>query len=139
MSTYFQSWRRKVGCATLVMACLLAGLWLRSVTIVDDVFIAPSRAALVMFSSERSRVGGSLDVSGAFTPLVQWSARPVSWENNSFGYVDDDYSLRWGGIDIGASSNQDFMFCVAPYWTIVLPLTLLSAYLILWTPKRRSG
>ena len=26
-----------------------------------------------------------------------------------------------------------------PYWSLILPLTLLSAYLILWPKQKRSG
>ncbi len=30
MREFFRGWRRKVGCVTLVMACGLMGLWIRS-------------------------------------------------------------------------------------------------------------
>jgi hypothetical protein len=29
--------------------------------------------------------------------------------------------------------------CMIPYWSIMLPLTLLSAYLILWKPRKRDS
>lgn len=36
MRDFFESWRRKVGCATLVMACVFAAGWLRSMSIADS-------------------------------------------------------------------------------------------------------
>jgi hypothetical protein len=39
MSTSFHGWRRKAGCALLVMACAFMGMWLRSFVVQDDIWI----------------------------------------------------------------------------------------------------
>ena len=37
MGEFFKGWRRKVGCVTLVMACVFAAGWVRSLAIFDVV------------------------------------------------------------------------------------------------------
>lgn len=39
MGEFFRGWRRKVGCLTLVMACLTMGGWIRSLFRTDEVMI----------------------------------------------------------------------------------------------------
>jgi hypothetical protein len=36
MGEYFKPWRRKVGCVTLIVACVFAAGWVRSFYVVDD-------------------------------------------------------------------------------------------------------
>ena len=41
MRELFRGWRRKVGLATLVMACLLMGAWARSYAVRDQIVPIP--------------------------------------------------------------------------------------------------
>jgi hypothetical protein len=57
-------------------------------------------------------------------------------------WVDDPdvtWHWRWCGIGSGKNSDgcEDISFWVIPYWSIVLPLAILSGYLILWKPRTK--
>ncbi|MDB5347365.1 MAG: hypothetical protein JWP89_5742 [Schlesneria sp.] len=55
-----------------------------------------------------------------------------------------EWSLGWGNFRIGEGRNANptanaIKFAFAPYWSMTLLLTLLSAYLILWKPRKRPS
>lgn len=95
MREFFNDWRRKAGCVALVMACVVAGMWLRSQFYYDGV---------------------------------------ISWDNE----VEDTVYSTNGSLHWSSVTREDLTirtFRSLPYWSIVLPLTLLSAYLLLWKPR----
>ena len=70
------------------------------------------------------------------------------WVTNSISRIEDPYSasgIEWHWRWVGIGSVKDMVACeesyyirlLIPYWLIVLPITLLSAYLILWKPRKR--
>lgn len=81
MPKFFHGWRRKLGCLTLLLACVFAVGWVRSPFIQDAIHI------------------------------------PCD---------DGDYFCEIG--------QQRISFIRVPYWSIVIPMTLLSAYLLLSKP-----
>jgi len=105
MFAIFEGWRRKAGVVTLVTACVLMGWWIRSLTSHDFIVIwelsITSECGEVLF--------GIRDVRFSKSP---------SWD-----------TVPYEGAHYGLQSGQQFG--VVPYWLIVLPLTLLSAYLLL--------
>jgi len=153
MGDFLHGWRRKSGVVTLVMAALLTGGWIRSLERSDIVAVnaRPWRycvqsvlghlclvrttpiADSPLFDFYLSKVEDTwnvlIDESG--TPqLVPGDSEVVGWSLEWYGF-----HLRDGMTD---RNSEPFRIgkCVIPYWSIVLPTILLSAYLILWPDKR---
>ena len=59
-------------------------------------------------------------------------AKDDSFWNDIFFAVDEN----WGPVYTGRLFR--YRRLVAPLWHLILPLTLLSAYLILWKPRKRA-
>jgi len=111
MGSYFKPMRRKIGVVTLLMACVFAGLWIRGELIYDE------------FSS-------------------------CSWVSSSWGLIFDNGQRtiqRFGSPPENYGGNsmrvmiegEDYVSEIAeiPHWIVVIPLTLLSAWLMLSTPR----
>ena len=158
MGEFFRGWRRKAGCVTLVMACIFVGAWARSLGTFDVINFPLGRDyAIAITSWENSfavRIGW--DQEDSWDELI-WVARDYDY----FGYTDPKSTfyrfkqpipdgsgcfVSWyllssaGGIGVtpnDQTSDRRMLFVIAPYWPIVLPMTLLSAYLLLFS-KRRS-
>jgi len=136
MGELFHGWRRKLGVVTLVMACVLMAGWIRSETIGDDITFRLGKCGHEI-RSERSRI----------TSISTW-VRDSRWlpENEwTTGFSPEvDSGSIWDRIGFlynvcennDADSNLSFQrLLMVPYWSIVIPLTLLSAYLLLGKPR----
>ncbi|MDB5345258.1 MAG: hypothetical protein JWP89_3635 [Schlesneria sp.] len=161
MREFFRGWRRKVGCLTLVLACVLATMWGRSLVYGDSVtvnrgtmtcdFVASFQGELKWIRSTASAPPSSSLLNGIPTPVT-----PRYVLSMDFRYVDGDETLMpiFGGSQIewdwrqkvlgfqygtGTVSGFRFWTCLIPYWSVVLPLALLAAYLILWKPRKRDS
>lgn len=118
MREVFKSWRRKAGCAALVMALVLAGGWIRSIayfdviwiTINDERYFACSVGERVAFSSEHSDLASG------------WMSAQID--------IDRARLL---------SSRFQWLYYSSPYWLLTIPLTIFSAYLILGKPRKRKA
>ncbi len=142
MKEFFQGWRRKIGVVTLVMACFFMAGWMRSLTL--------NECVMIQFRKEWSEEFASFDASLIWTSHRTTLASglfPVFYSNHR---SDDDgvwkrqlfVQWRWrllgfghGSDDGGAKSIRNLIIhtspstvTVVPYWSIVIPLTLLSAY-----------
>lgn len=151
MRELFRGWRRKVGSVTLVMACVLMGGWIRSLRVED----------LVLAS------GQAMTYHTSHNGLLQWdqithtSGQPVSpggetrrWEIRLLPHHDPVTSPMRESILVWRRQGLGFCAAVAeypnsagipcrreqviiPYWSLVVPLTLLSAYLMLVPSRKR--
>jgi hypothetical protein len=127
MRTFFYGWRRKAGVATLVVACMVMGMWLRSRDRNDWIGLsADYRLILLLHSSEGE----------------------IWWQTTQDPHDAPPYELLWWGSSQhglvpvlppieGDDSRAVPTVCV-PYWSVVIPLTLLSAFLILLPSGKRS-
>jgi hypothetical protein len=126
MHTFFHGWRRKAGVATLGLACVVMGMWIRSRFIADSFahsiayvdYYAASKEGRFSFAYLDTGQDGLPD-----GPTWVWIAAPIEPKNR-------------GAMPV------TFVFdtvCVVPCWAIVIPLTLLAAYLILWKPRKREA
>lgn len=142
MGDYFKGWRRKMGVATLALACIFMGLWMRSFSRGD--FLSSSNCQVVSF---RGRV---------------FLHRKAEFINLDFMYVSEDdrhtsdayndphfahlWQWRWFGFAFGESvvdvvatdgtqSKERQLQYFVPYWSIVIPLTLVSGWLLLSKSK----
>lgn len=118
MSHFFKGWRRKAGCAALVLACGLMIANVRSYMISDCLFfpIGDELGAITSLRGgldfktlkvSRERLGGR---------LLHWTAQPVLKNMRRNPLFDHTVS----------------------YLTLVVPATLVSAYLCLWKPRKRE-
>lgn len=133
MNTFFRGWRRKTGCLTLVMALAVMSMWIRS-AYVKDVFIPPRWVGLnaALFSLEHSIAYQHFNAT-VTPPEPFWVSFPIT--GSEINAAGDRWKWRCNGF--GYISNSEGYCLMAPYWCFAVPLTMLSACLILWTPRKR--
>jgi hypothetical protein len=111
---FFKGWRRKAGLVTLALAMVLTAGWMRSTLYYDQFFMQVPRGVLHYVCSENGRI-------------VVESPADRFWDDESFALYSGPIDYQWERVGI-------------PYWSLVLPLTLLSAWLILAKqPKSKTG
>jgi len=142
MGGYFKPWRRKIGVVTLVMACVLMVGWVRSLSGLDS-FLWPSGTG---------RVFGLMSTDQYFGCGVRdsvWKQEPLGfprWHTGEFRSVnqwideipDKSWQFRQVNFAVIHSKGENTTICFTPYWSIVIPLTLLSAYLLLPKPRKSN-
>jgi hypothetical protein len=94
MLGFFCGWKRKTGCVTLAVACVFAGLWVRSLSLDEHI----EAGSLILMSSE-----------GRLSQLKSVVIYEGSRASTVFQSV---WSIR--------------------YWSITIPLTVASAWLLLF-------
>lgn len=158
MREFFKSWRRKAGCISLAMACVFMAGWFRSNKFVDTLTFCrnPGRTAYaiqssrqgICWSKEQQKLPGSLMNHKLFTSSAFSNGTVHSLDTR---FESSKWRWRWWGFDFGENqydqekasqlgadySPRVWIVWIIPYWSIVLPLTLLSACLLLG--KSRSA
>ena len=144
MGDFFHGWRRKIGVVMLVLACVFAVGWVRSIIVADIISWANRINTYDLFISAEQQLSWqtTYDVEG-----LQIITLPA-WQSSTLDYTvpdnDDDQTIwRWRilGFELGefppqmTGDSSLARFCSFPYWSIVIPLTLLSAYLLLSQPR----
>jgi hypothetical protein len=149
MHTFFHGWRRKAGVASLVMACGLSSAWLRSVTYQDTLTMSSSEDSqtLLVSSAQHLIIARVSGASASSTPF--WMSRNLEgghgWlftaaDNLKIYHGFHGQSFRFGtSVSSWASKPVSFTTLHFPYWSLAIPLTLLSAYPILWKPRKRAA
>ena len=137
MREFFEGWRRKVGCVTLVMACVFAAGWVRSFRVEDG----------ISFPTGDPNIGALVSVNGEIG-LIQWYDDDNLWPDGAVPQVASTpfppatpTSLGtwiWCCCGLGVKGWLEHRYYVISYWSIVIPLTLLSAYLLLWKPRPKE-
>ncbi len=135
MSEFFRGWRRKVGVLALGFAVLATLGWVRSLTIHDSIEIAFESRAISIASQ-----AGTIDWQikqwhNNFGPneTFQWNTTPtdpriprVLWLRTiQSDMIFNGKKLAWSGHGTRI-----------PYWMCVLPLTAVSAFLLLTKPRK---
>jgi len=114
MGDFFRPWRRKAGCVLLVMALPLMALWVRSDILFDQIFVR-----------------GNLLLSNSGCIVWNWQgwggpdSHITHWYSDTASPFSEDWYIGADGVRL-------------PYWSIIIPLTLLSAVLILWPQRKLS-
>ena len=145
MGEFFKGWRRKAGLVTLAMALAFMMLWFRSYLIKDFVEAGASDNSHQFVTTD----GGDIVWARYRSDLL--IGQPVQWSWKSVAYRRRPFTLP-EGWQISAQRTilgAEFMTMQretttissrrVPYWTLVLPLTLLSAWLILIKPRKAKG
>ena len=144
MREFFRGWRRKVGCVTLSLACMAMGAWIRSLVVKDEISVRKNVGITTHFISNRSRLGWksvTIDdpLSTNFT-INFYFAKPAK-EDDFYRGHDVRWKWRWRccGFEFGRFTPNGPRWAediwIVPYWSIVTPLTLISAFLLLKKPK----
>jgi hypothetical protein len=147
MLEFFKGWRRKAGCMTLVLACVFACGWVRSLYVIDSIGIETGKDTREDFiSTHHSFFWGRLHG-------YPWPGKTF-WitlsHANSGSLSLDEYlinaqfrcSWRWGGFGSGSYGSKDpsmfrGTFWMVPYWSLTVLLLVLSGSLLVTKP--RSG
>ncbi len=142
MGEFFKGWRRKTGLVTLAMACVLMAGWMRAAVTVDTYPLTRQEAI----------VSGDGHVTAVFArrhgPEYWYMAFTKRVDGGPGGSLKWEQRWRWTvagvecGVDIllvNGTEMDEAKWCRIPYWEIVLPLTLLSAWLILIKPRKAKG
>ena len=146
MGEFFKPVRRKIGVVTLVTAGVFMAGWVRSGSEFASVCVSV-RNSLFIITSSNGSVGcyefrGS-DISGLkSTPFPswgkpflgdfpEWANNPlITWRLRGLGFGVSQKPLQIGGHEVSVK--------LVPYWSITIPLTLLSAFLILSKPRKSN-
>lgn len=154
---YFKPLRRKIGVFTLLVACVVSVGWMRSLARRDSISFGPmlvtSNAGAMTVLRKNFR---NARPSNAPTPLFQWSSYVADARQNpligrKFEKPDDywtAYAVDWqtngAGFHFGMGRKNSWpdhwrvYLTVVPYYSIVIPLTLFSAWLLLSKPQPKS-
>ncbi len=125
MHTFFHGWRRNAGCILLVLACVLACLWVRSQDVLEQ----------LCFRYPGFAIGHACGV-------VFVSAMP---SNPNQRFVAFQWVNNYGKVVKRQGHSTAYPICVhssggyIAYLVLILLTTLLSAYLILWKPRKREA
>lgn len=127
MCEFIKGWRRKAGLGTLALACVFVGGWLRS----RDTYDVISLTAFGRFNVVESELGRirwlACDHDQSEWQELGW--RSHSRNEPSWRYVvHTEIAMRYLGKHAWAFGLN--------YRLIVLPLTLLSVWLILEKPRK---
>lgn len=148
MPTSFKPMRRKIGVLTLVMACVFMAGWVRSKSKFENLEIPLGETAYAYGVTSK---GGGIDVYrvAGMEPAGEWiySSRPAPLDENGHpklatpweSHHEIEWRWDWAGFHVGVSRwnrmNWQIESCMIPYWSIVIPLTLISAWLLLSRPR----
>ena len=136
MSRYFRPWRRTFAVVTLAIACLLAAGWVRSTFLVDNPYCPVGPLETIAILSQDSSIGVVImknDLPGGVPSTCGWETREFQsiqkYVSNWGGWRS--YFLGIGYMSKSFSENRTLRAWFVPYWSIVIPLTMLSVYWLL--------
>ena len=116
MREFFRGWKRKLGCVTLVMACLAMAGWTRSYSVEDRIVVEDAGYRI-------SSVFGRIQWTWKYYHEVP--SQMIKWHRQDVRTIPPEYE----GPDY-RNYDQELS-----YWVIVIPLTALSCFLLLKKPK----
>lgn len=141
MRDFFRGWKRKVGVVTLILAVVLTGEWARNFRFRDLVLIQSGKRTIheVEFSTNGvSWATQRWDDPDYFGMRKWFELRTLSYIEST--YFSPRFAVKWHkswfGFHFASIGNSPFfvgeqLVCTLPYWSIVLPLAILSALLLL--------
>lgn len=144
MGGFFKGWRRSMGVATLLLACLLLSGWLRTATFDDTASIRIGNSHFVFtFASGLCRLTHYRNIPVAsFEPPPQWKSSPTTMngpmhEPIDWAAVKWKWHLSGWGFEFGLGAIDRIvstMTFAIPLWT-GFPLVGVAASLLILTPR----
>lgn len=140
MRDFFKPWRRRLGVLTLVMACVFAAGWVRSLTVQDVCAVDFDSFAVYVVSVDHnlSAVVRSRDREFIWSPpfVASYKFEPFDDVCKSLNLNRVLANIRFGK---GEEPGGSWTALSIPVYFFVLPLTLLSAWLLLSKQPRLSN
>ena len=163
MSEFLKGWRRKFGVMTLAMACVFMAEWLRGSLKCDEVKLANGKVRWSVRSDSIQFRNGNVvcgvESFGGYLCLFCWTlerelernikcsigstiyATDADGNPEEFSPWQEDCKIEWRGDRVGfhfgvsRRGNERYEDYWIPYWSIVIPLSLISAYLLFSKPR----
>ena len=155
MGDFFYGWRRKIGCVTLVMACVFMSGWVSSIRASHAIAYSVTDTSLTQLTSRDATLTfrwilsefpvrgfyGNNDKLLLVTPPNVHGVLSVPIDEPTLTIVGNEFHwiLLAGRLKIGNVVAKVFplriFVCIVPYWLIAIPLTFVSAYLLLVKPR----
>jgi len=140
MTAYFKPLRRKIGGVTLVVACVFGAGWVRSCRLDDAIRfnwrerrqLARSAEGDLSWHSWKRRQNDSLASWKTFPIWRPPSERPPA--RNSWDRIAEWSVPHADLMHVRMQDDVDglkYARWICPYWRIVIPLTAISAWLLL--------
>ena len=147
MGDYLKPLRRKIGVLTLVMACVMMGMWGRSTDTTDTFLIAGGGMGKGSYSLISTREGLCWDYQ---LPVSYIGKQQRLWRTLECKEYFSTTNTIWRWRQAGFAYCEHHLFptddsicsdCyfIVPYWSIVSPLTVLAAWLLLSKPRQKSA
>ena len=149
MKEFFHGARTKMGLLTLVTACFFLVGWFRSQTRFEYIDVSIGNVSYGVTSmhsgldfSRTTELDPTTVLDFIDFKSVELFIKPQDPLNGtpwSSGF-QFDWRWDWAGFHIGeghyaSRRDQDIM---VPYWSLVIPLTLISAWLLLSRPRKTN-
>jgi hypothetical protein len=136
MREFFRSWKRKIGVLMLVMACVLTAGWLRSLSGLDIIGTPILNQIAIGIESKGSYIGLLIaEAPNGSVGHPVWhrytSAQIDGWVRSSPQAVVEVHPLGMIHIGFAESPIAFSRNCLVPYWTVTLPIALISAWCLL--------
>ena len=152
MGDFFYGWRRKVGSLTLLLACMFMIGWSRSLCLYNKVEFPIGTQVTSFVVSTKQFVGCGMtfdehstsewnfhecnaQVTLPLNTTVEDEGRNPLWYSRNLEWVSE-----WHGFGTGVCFDEfpDYwrMEWMIPYWSIVIPLMLISLWLLLFMTRK---
>ena len=140
MGHFFHRWRRKVGVATLLMALVLMGGWVRSLANEDEFRFSIGHIDQYVFS-ENGRIQYSIDIynnkvllDNRYRSAFEWRSNLVHTLPSTYGWTTNIIPCSFQFATGGFEPEIRLSAMPVPYWSFVIPLALISVMLLLSKP-----
>ena len=146
MQEFFRGWRRSLGVLTLLLACLVVAALVRGNVATDRFLLGNAKGYQAVEVRESCLLLGRVQAFGNVSvgPANFWTIFPKNrnWGSALYGMhltpTNEQWEWRWNrfGFDFGRTrinnggNDTQLTLWAIPYWSIILPLTLLSAWLL---------
>ena len=145
MGEFIKGWRRKTGVLTLLMACVFTVGWVRSCATLDVitvslgghrgvVLVSGSQKCLLLVKDELPRQAIVKKILQGRSIHEVW---PIGLDDGAAWAFDHRSAKAQLGTISQSNPNQGEASKIQqlPYWCVVMPLTLLSFWLLLFKPR----
>jgi hypothetical protein len=146
MGETFIGWKRKIGCVALAMACVLMAGWVRSHSVHDVLSIHSGSHTSESLNSVKCVLvwqRSQFDDEKRTSILPEWNTYPFHSETKWF----DETGMVWrwqscgfgfGELPSDLIEGVQAKFFFFPYWSVTVPLTLISVWLLLLKAGKSS-
>jgi hypothetical protein len=146
VSEFFTGWRRKLGCVTLLVGYVFSMRWVRSLSIEDEEYFELRNPRPVCLCSTKGHIAW-LSFRNLNWDEMEQSA-PAHWYSSYFApklgnfepnplFDNPEFTWQWWICAVAKDvfPQRGLTLFVILYRSIVVPLTLISLWLLLTKPR----